>query len=78
MSRYSNVCPYVCRDGMICNNNCWREYCAYHHDKVPFKECLRCGKLTQSKYQLCNTCGISTRSKAKYEKNKLLKIALNT
>ena len=73
MNRYPNICPYLLKDGSPCNNLCWRDYCYKHFGKIPFKNCLTCNKPTQSKYQLCNVCGIKVRSDTKYQKNKLLK-----
>ena len=60
------------RNGTICNNLCWREYCGIHINKVPFKPCTGCEKPTQSKYGMCNACSSPIRSKIKYEKQKLL------
>ena len=74
-------CPYILRNGKVCNLGCYRpEGCTVHWDspiKVPCKE-PGCSELTRSDYGACRTHASKYRSQDHYQRKKLEKMARDT
>ena len=81
-----NICPFLKKDGTICNRPCIHEKCSVHM-KCPANgntvHCTECNGLTHSKYKICERCARSTffhtklcRERAKHEKRILKQINL--
>ena len=58
-----NTCPFLKKDGTICNRSCVHEKCAVHM-KCPANgntvHCTECNGLTHSKYKICEACAKRT------------------
>ena len=73
-SRFPYFCSYLQKDGIICGNPCTREYCYLHFRKNLNRPCLKCKKLTKSKYNMCKICSVNERGKTYYKRKKDNKI----
>ena len=64
-------CPYVFRNGEVCNRGCYRpEGCYLHHKSPERNPCGECGELTHSKYGYCNKHAGKYRKREQYNRKK--------
>ena len=64
-------CPYMLRNGEVCNRGCWRAEGCFIHYKSPVRyPCEECGKLTFSKYKHCEEHAGKYRKREQYYRKK--------
>src|ERR1044072_713523 len=69
-------CPYILRSEKVCNRSCYREKgCPIHWNSPSCIPCKECGKLTYSKYGICDNHAGKHRKKEQYHRKKLANIA---
>ena len=68
-------CPYILRDGAVCNKGCYRpEGCKVHWKSPKRVPCIDCDKLTFSAYRACREHAGKYRFREFYHQRKLAKI----
>jgi hypothetical protein len=72
-------CPYILRNGEVCNRGCYRPEGCFIHYKSPERiPCEECGKLTFSKYKHCEEHAGKYRKREQYYRKKAEKLEVRT
>lgn len=71
--RFPYTCPFLMKNGSICNNSCARQDgCCKHTGKKPYFKCegLNCDKYTMSLYKKCTVCSVVDRDRSRRQREK--------